>query len=248
MDYSQGPFSMYMKSMTVTDYSTGNSYSYGDQSGSWKSITADGGKVNGNSDAEPKSTESAPAVTATVDSVPIPWSGTHKQTSSFVTPNVWPWVATGSSAPGATGAVDSSSGHVKPPGGGSVSEPPRMSFDESLESNAETEFFFFPQSTFPSTPVPLSSSLAVSSRSGLETPSQNVSRHATSSMSAMITTTLKATATETKTKTTTTFSTSSEVTTQPTHVAPKVNGGTDLLVVPATLGTLSALVGAMLLL
>ncbi|KAF4760308.1 hypothetical protein HAV15_007759 [Penicillium sp. str.  len=71
-DYSQGPFKMYMKSMTVTDYSTGTSYRYGDKSGSWQSIVAEGGTVNGNKAAEPTSTESAPAITATIDSVPVP--------------------------------------------------------------------------------------------------------------------------------------------------------------------------------
>lgn len=47
-DYSQGPFSMSVKSLQVTDYSTGSSYRYGDTSGSWTSIQSDGGSVNGN--------------------------------------------------------------------------------------------------------------------------------------------------------------------------------------------------------
>jgi len=101
-DYSQGPFTMYMKSMKVTDYSTGSSYSYSDKSGSWDSITSDGGKVNGNSAEEPSSVQSAPTVTATVSDIPVPWSGTHKETSSWVTPDVWPWVATDSPTAGAT--------------------------------------------------------------------------------------------------------------------------------------------------
>ncbi|KAE8348649.1 putative transglycosidase, GH16 family [Aspergillus coremiiformis] len=91
-DYNSGPYTMYLKSLKVTDYSTGTEYSYGDQSGSWKSIKSQGGKINGNSAAESISTvEPAPAIT-TVASIPIPWSGTHRQTSSFVTPSVWPWV------------------------------------------------------------------------------------------------------------------------------------------------------------
>ncbi|KAJ5468252.1 Cell wall glucanase [Penicillium sp. IBT 31633x] len=122
-DYSQGPFKMYLKSMTVTDYSTGTSYSYGDRSGSWQSIVAEGGTVNGNKDAAPTSTESAPAITATVDSVPVPWSGTHRETSTWVTPNVWPWVASGSPQASSTGFQydwESSSGYNKPPNGGSI--------------------------------------------------------------------------------------------------------------------------------
>ncbi|KAI1279978.1 glycoside hydrolase family 16 protein [Xylaria sp. FL0933] len=47
-DYSQGPFSMVVQHLKVTDYSTGSKYTYGDQSGSWQSIQADGGSVNGN--------------------------------------------------------------------------------------------------------------------------------------------------------------------------------------------------------
>lgn len=109
--------------MTVTDYSTGTSYRYGDKSGSWQSIVAEGGTVNGNKAAEPKSTESAPAITATIDSVPVPWSGTHKETSSWVTPNVWPWVPTGSPLASSTGYDwESGSGQNMPPGGGSMSE------------------------------------------------------------------------------------------------------------------------------
>ncbi|KAJ1327615.1 family 16 glycosylhydrolase [Microdochium nivale] len=47
-DYSKGPFTMNVKKIKVTDYSTGTKYSYGDHSGTWQSIKAEGGKVNGN--------------------------------------------------------------------------------------------------------------------------------------------------------------------------------------------------------
>lgn len=46
-DYSKGPFNMYIKSLVVTDYSTGDEYSYTDKSGEWKSIKSKNGKVNG---------------------------------------------------------------------------------------------------------------------------------------------------------------------------------------------------------
>ncbi|KAJ5702074.1 hypothetical protein N7488_009622 [Penicillium malachiteum] len=124
-DYSKGPFVMYMKSLSVTDYSTGSSYTYSDKSGTWQSIVSDGGKINGNSAVEPASTQSAPSVTATVD-IPIPWSGTHKETSSWTTPDVWPWVSTDSPSASSTGFTtsgwESGSGHVQPPDGGSLSE------------------------------------------------------------------------------------------------------------------------------
>ncbi|CAR29583.1 hypothetical protein ZYGR_0AD02660 [Zygosaccharomyces rouxii] len=47
IDYSQAPFSMYVKRVVVTDYSSGKKYSYQGQSGSWESIEAEDGEVLG---------------------------------------------------------------------------------------------------------------------------------------------------------------------------------------------------------
>ena len=49
-DYSAGPFNFYVKSINVQDYSTGTEYKYTDHSGSWTSIEAVDGQVNGNLD------------------------------------------------------------------------------------------------------------------------------------------------------------------------------------------------------
>lgn len=175
---------MYMKSMKVTDYSTGTSYTYGDKTGNWQSITAKGGKVNGNSGEEPTETQSAPEVTATVD-IPEPWSGTHKETSAWVTPDTWPWVATEAPSGGAasTGGLyrpsgyDSGSHPLQPPSGVSLSEitpEPKI----PMETNAKTGILS--QYISPFTSVPLVSSSAVSSHPGLEgTAHKNVTRHAT---------------------------------------------------------------------
>ena len=57
-NYANAPFSMYIKSLSVADYSTGSSYSYSGASGSWQSIQAAGGKVN------PSGSAAAPASTA----------------------------------------------------------------------------------------------------------------------------------------------------------------------------------------
>lgn len=46
-DYTQVPFSMYIKNLVVSDYSSGSEYSYSDQTGSWKSISSLGGSING---------------------------------------------------------------------------------------------------------------------------------------------------------------------------------------------------------
>jgi len=47
-DYSKGPFSMNVKHIKITDYSTGSKYTYGDNTGRWQSINAQGGTVLGN--------------------------------------------------------------------------------------------------------------------------------------------------------------------------------------------------------
>ncbi|KAA8636046.1 hypothetical protein SMACR_04613 [Sordaria macrospora] len=73
-DYSKGPFSMVVKSIMVADYSTGKSYRYGDTSGTWQSIIAEGGKVNGNlgKSGTVTVTASAPAASNTGSaSVPV---------------------------------------------------------------------------------------------------------------------------------------------------------------------------------
>ncbi|KAH3899109.1 transglycosylase SCDLUD_004535 [Saccharomycodes ludwigii] len=46
-DYTDLPFYMFVKSMTVSDYSTGSTYSYSDQTGNWESIVASDGAVYG---------------------------------------------------------------------------------------------------------------------------------------------------------------------------------------------------------
>lgn len=139
-DYSAGPYTMYLKSMSVTDYSTGSSYSYGDKSGSWQSIKSEGGQINGNSDDAPQSVQSAPSVTATVD-IPVPWSGTHRETSTFDIPSVWPWVPSTLSTSVATMTSDpnswsmSGTGQILPPSAASVSEqPPLFPYSDILLS------------------------------------------------------------------------------------------------------------------
>lgn len=37
-DYDHGPYTMHMKKVQITDFSSGKEYTYGDKSGSWKSI------------------------------------------------------------------------------------------------------------------------------------------------------------------------------------------------------------------
>jgi beta-glucanase (GH16 family) len=50
IDYSQAPFSMHVKNVIISDYSTGTKYVYGDRSGEWTSIQAVDGEVGGRYD------------------------------------------------------------------------------------------------------------------------------------------------------------------------------------------------------
>jgi beta-glucanase (GH16 family) len=94
-DYADGPFTMTVQSLSVTDYSTGTEYKYGDTSGTWESIVAVGGAVNGNSGgaASPIASADVPAVTSASPSIPAGLGDNHGSTSTLTG---WPWVASAS--------------------------------------------------------------------------------------------------------------------------------------------------------
>ncbi|KAL3478121.1 concanavalin A-like lectin/glucanase domain-containing protein [Aspergillus californicus] len=130
-DYTAGPFTMYLKSLQVTDYSTGTSYSYSDKSGSWGSIVSDGGQINGNSAAESiTDVGSVPSATATADSGPIPFEGTHKDPTGRVTPSVYPWVPRPSSDDSDDSPSPSLPGGWTFAGAGKTQPPSRSSMSE----------------------------------------------------------------------------------------------------------------------
>lgn len=103
-DYSQGPFSMTVQSVIVTDYSTGSEYTYGNQSGLWQSIESEGGEVNANADEAatatttvsgssstgtsefPSSGIDGGSATTTADVSSIP-SGWHMTSEGKIVPN-----------------------------------------------------------------------------------------------------------------------------------------------------------------
>lgn len=95
-DYSKGPFSMLVKSLSVTDYSTGKEYKYKDTSGSWTSIEAVGGAVNGNANGKSAITVTATAAgTAATTFMSVPVGGMGKDGSAATaTQTGWPWVGT----------------------------------------------------------------------------------------------------------------------------------------------------------
>lgn len=111
-DYTQGPFSMKLKNLVITDYSTGSAYSYGDTSGSWKSITATGGKVNGNLNGAGSLTVTATAgaATATGSSPSVPAGGIAQSTttSSSSLPAGWVMTSTGKIVPSASAVISKS--------------------------------------------------------------------------------------------------------------------------------------------
>ncbi|KAK7532585.1 cell wall glucanase [Phyllosticta citricarpa] len=132
-DYSQAPFTLQLKSVSVTDYSTGTQYKYGGD-GTWQTIIAVGGSVNPKGGTGVKN--SAPAITSTSNGQPMPWSGSNDDSASLVTRSGYPWVPeskTMSSAstlpatdyPGLpAGWTVTSSGKVVPPNSASVLDIP----------------------------------------------------------------------------------------------------------------------------
>lgn len=127
-DYTKGPFTMTVQSVSVIDYSTGTKYSYGDKSGTWGSIVSEGGEINANAGAADGTDTSAPEVTSAGGSGnPVPFEGTHRsEEGTFTTPTVYPWVpqsttfssstVTNTNYPGLpSGWTVSSNGKVVPP-------------------------------------------------------------------------------------------------------------------------------------
>jgi beta-glucanase (GH16 family) len=107
-DYSEGPFTMYVKNMVITDYSTGSSYSYSDTSGDWTSITSNGGKINGNLNGAGSLTVTATAGSTATASVPAGALGSSTNTISATLPSGWVMTSSGK-------VVPSASSEMKPP-------------------------------------------------------------------------------------------------------------------------------------
>jgi beta-glucanase (GH16 family) len=95
-NYAAGPFSMYIRSLSVADFSTGSSYSYSGTSGAWSSIQAAGGKVNPSGSAaapssKPSSSSAAkPAASGASNPGRLPTTGAGS--------SLLPWQTDGSKA------------------------------------------------------------------------------------------------------------------------------------------------------
>lgn len=122
---------MEVKSIAVTDYSTGSQYKYTGTDGTWQSITAVGGKVNsGGKGVKPAVSPSGEGDTNS----PMPFQGTHRSDPSSAQPNAGGWSpttlqtstqVTATTYPGLpAGWTVTDSGKVVPPSAAPVSEPP----------------------------------------------------------------------------------------------------------------------------
>ncbi|KAF2206395.1 glycoside hydrolase family 16 protein [Cercospora zeae-maydis SCOH1-5] len=112
VNYAAGPFSMYVKTVSIVDYSTGSAYRYGDSSGSWESIESTGGEVDGNSGGS-VTVANAPAITSTLQGNEG-WSGTHATNTATVSYTTLPGLPSGWTISG--------SGKVVPPSAAPVSK------------------------------------------------------------------------------------------------------------------------------
>ncbi|KAK1763874.1 glycoside hydrolase family 16 protein [Phialemonium atrogriseum] len=61
-DYSQGPFTMFVERVDITNFNPAASYSFGDQSGSWESIQIDGAAAGGSGTDETSGSKSSSSV------------------------------------------------------------------------------------------------------------------------------------------------------------------------------------------
>lgn len=133
-DYTQGPYTMYLKSIRVQDYSTGSSYSYSGTTGTWDSIRSNGGTINSKGKGV-ASVASQPPVT-TASGAPQPFSTSPEQSSIYATRTGFPWVIGSASTTPSKSAVATSysglpsgwiisdTGKVVPPNSGSMNGIP----------------------------------------------------------------------------------------------------------------------------
>ncbi|KFY01260.1 hypothetical protein V490_01000, partial [Pseudogymnoascus sp. VKM F-3557] len=110
-DYSKGPFNMIVKSISITDYSTGTSYEYKGNSGNMADIVAVDGEIGADKGATATSNE-APAVTSLSPSVPAGLGSSDDNGSPTVAVEGVP-----------SGWVVSSNGKIVPINSGSACKP-----------------------------------------------------------------------------------------------------------------------------
>lgn len=99
VNYAAGPFTMYLKAIAVTDYSTGNSYAYDGTAGTWQSIKSNGGTVH--SSGTGKNTpviSNTPQYSTAAGNPSVPFSTDAAASSVYATRTGYPWTAPTASA------------------------------------------------------------------------------------------------------------------------------------------------------
>lgn len=81
IDFSKGPYIMYVKSVKVTDYSCASEYVYGDMSGSYQSIKKIGGCEGGSAGSEPSGDKSSSGTASATGSKTITSSATQSSST-----------------------------------------------------------------------------------------------------------------------------------------------------------------------
>lgn len=113
-NFSDGPFSMVVQSIMVSDYSTGSSYVYSNTSGDWQSIEAVDGEVGINSGTGATATATATASTSTSSNLAVPagiGSSASTTTASTTIPSGWVMTASGKIVPASS---NTTSEHISP--------------------------------------------------------------------------------------------------------------------------------------
>jgi beta-glucanase (GH16 family) len=97
-NFANGPFNMYVKSVTIEDYGCATSYAYSNESGDWQSIVSTGGCSNSTSSSSDPSTSSS----STSSDSSSTSSSAVKTTTSTTSSTVSTAASTTSSAPNTT--------------------------------------------------------------------------------------------------------------------------------------------------
>ncbi|OJD19528.1 hypothetical protein AJ78_00499 [Emergomyces pasteurianus Ep9510] len=132
VDYSLAPFTMQVKSIKVTDYSTGKQYEYTDRTGTWQSIKAVDGKVNSRSPGDgiedPPTTTASTAISATTSQKTCGSSGPTDAKCS-----------NGPSDPESTSATSTNPGNGPEQTNGASNGPPRSTPTPSKDGSNPSE-------------------------------------------------------------------------------------------------------------
>ena len=92
IDYTKGPYTMLVKGIAVTDYSTGTSYSYDGTAGTWQSIRSNGGTIRTSGNGKTPVMSNSPSFSTAVGNPSIPFATDAAASSIYATRTGYPWV------------------------------------------------------------------------------------------------------------------------------------------------------------